>query len=177
MRRFVSGSEQADHGMAIGNNDSDRGTGAVTAGISVEFAAYRRPRGAPRGRCGDKPLAVIRPVAATVSRAGVTRIRGFADRSRPLCGATVRTPVPPGGPGERTAAEQVRVHVAHGLPAVPAGVEDDPVAAGLDAFGGSAAWRLTAMTSSSHRSRPQPARPRRGSGLAGPPGHAWAPGG
>jgi len=38
-------------------------------------------------------------------------------------------------PGHRTAAEDVRVHVPHGLPGVPAGVEDDPVPGGLDALG------------------------------------------
>jgi hypothetical protein len=38
-------------------------------------------------------------------------------------------------PGHRTATEQVRVHVPDGLPAVLTGVEDDPVAAVLDALG------------------------------------------
>src|ERR1700722_2324008 len=38
-------------------------------------------------------------------------------------------------PGHRAAAEDVRVHVPHGLPAVLAGVEDDPVPGGLDALG------------------------------------------
>src|SRR5215469_11784014 len=38
-------------------------------------------------------------------------------------------------PGHRAAPEHVRVHVAHGLPAVLAGIEDDPVPGGLDAVG------------------------------------------
>src|ERR1700734_1111567 len=38
-------------------------------------------------------------------------------------------------PGHRTAAEDVRVHVPHGLPRFLAGVEDDPVPGGLDALG------------------------------------------
>src|ERR1700722_2284368 len=38
-------------------------------------------------------------------------------------------------PGHRTATEHMRVHVPDGLPAVLAGVEDDPVPTGLDALG------------------------------------------
>jgi len=38
-------------------------------------------------------------------------------------------------PGHRAAPEDVRVHVPHGLPGVPAGVEYDPVPGGLDAVG------------------------------------------
>src|SRR5207248_2993973 len=38
-------------------------------------------------------------------------------------GGTRATGASPGGPGERAAAQHVRVHMIHGLPAVRAGVE------------------------------------------------------
>jgi hypothetical protein len=38
-------------------------------------------------------------------------------------------------PGQRASAKHMRVHVPNGLPAIAAGVEDDPVPAGRNALG------------------------------------------
>src|SRR4029077_19593054 len=78
VKQFVPGSEQANHGMAVGNNDSDRGTWTVTAGF-CQFTALEGPGTAPRASCGLLAAAGWRP-------------------SRPRAGAPAR---PPGRPAAR----------------------------------------------------------------------------
>src|SRR5262249_53419180 len=50
MQQFVPGSEQANHGWAVRNNDSDRGPWTVTACIG-QFTALEGPGAAPRAMC------------------------------------------------------------------------------------------------------------------------------
>ena len=60
VEQFVPGSEQANHGMAVGNNDSDRGTWGVTACIG-QFTALEGPGAAPRAMCEGRTFP-YRPV-------------------------------------------------------------------------------------------------------------------
>src|ERR1700746_2056109 len=84
--------------------------------VSVNSLLSKAP-GPTRGRCAD----------------GWPRLAGAGH-------GLLRVPWPArraaGAARHRTGPEQVRVHIPDGLPAVLAGIEDDPVPGGLDTLGG-----------------------------------------